>query len=254
MSTISILSPDMIFKCLKRGNMNRIVACTKMNTRSSRSHTIFRLELTCFLLDGACSHAKLNLVDLAGSERVGKTGATGDQLQEAKNINMSLTTLGKCISTLISKNTDLIPFRESKLTQILKESLGGNSVTTLVCSCSNSVKHAEESQQTMDFAMRAQNVKCTHSANIMRSPEELQRVIDELKREIAFLKSNAGSGNIIDQTPDEWQMKYIEVKAKNEQLENNSYEEILRLKTALAYCQVPDAKSTPKDKFDFNQA
>jgi hypothetical protein len=188
------------------------------------------LCVTCYHLDGSNTHAKLNLVDLAGSERVGKTGATGEQLTEAKNINLSLTILGKCISSLITKKIDLIPFRESKLTQILKESLGGNSVTTLVCSCSNTLEHKEESQQTLEFAMRAQNVKCIVSSNVVRSAEELQRIISELKDEINNLKSTGNTENYSD----EWKMKFIELKAKHEMLEQNSFEEILRLKTALA--------------------
>ena len=88
--------------------------------------------------------AKLNLVDLAGSERISKTGATGKTLEEAKKINLSLTTLGLCIKHLTEGKTH-VPFRDSKLTFFLKESLGGNSKTTLVCTSSQKYAHVEES-------------------------------------------------------------------------------------------------------------
>ena len=95
--------------------------------------------------------AKLNLVDLAGSERIAKTGATGKTLEEAKKINLSLTTLGICIKNL-TESKGHVPFRDSKLTFFLKESLGGNSKTTLVCTASKRGFHLEESVQTLKFA------------------------------------------------------------------------------------------------------
>lgn len=115
-----------------------------MNERSSRSHTIFVIEVVQTLSDGSKKHAKLNLVDLAGSERIAKTGAKGKTLTEAKQINLSLTTLGLCIKQLTEDN-NYVNFRDSKLTYFLKESLGGNSKTTLVCTCSKQAKHSEES-------------------------------------------------------------------------------------------------------------
>jgi kinesin family member 5 len=105
-----------------------------MNERSSRSHTILVFEYLQTNSDGSKKTAKLNLVDLAGSERIGKTGASGKLLEEAKKINMSLTTLGRVIKAL--GDGGHVPFRDSKLTQLLRESLGGNSKTTLVCTLS----------------------------------------------------------------------------------------------------------------------
>ena len=92
----------------------------------------------------------MNLVDLAGSERIGKTGATGKVLEEAKKINMSLTTLGRVISAL--GDGGYVPFRDSKLTQLLRESLGGNSKTTLLCTLSKSSDHLDETIQSLKFA------------------------------------------------------------------------------------------------------
>ena len=115
-----------------------------MNDRSSRSHTILVLEYKQINTDGSIKKAKLNLVDLAGSERIGKTGATGKVLEEAKKINQSLTSLGRVINAL-TKAEKHVPFRDSKLTYLLKESLGGNSKTCLVCTISRLGIHYEES-------------------------------------------------------------------------------------------------------------
>jgi len=97
----------------------------------------------------------LNLVDLAGSERVGKTEVTGQQMKEAQKINQSLTTLGMCIMALTTSGSKHVPYRNSKLTLILKESLGGNSKTTLLCTTSRKKYHSEESVQTLYFCSKS---------------------------------------------------------------------------------------------------
>jgi kinesin family member 5 len=101
--------------------------------------------------DGSQKSGRLNLVDLAGSERIAKTGATGQTLKEAQKINLSLTSLGICIKAL-TEGTSHIPFRDSKLTFFLKDALGGNSKTTLICTASKQLRHLEESIQTLQFA------------------------------------------------------------------------------------------------------
>ena len=101
--------------------------------------------------DGSQSQGRLNLVDLAGSERVNKTGAAGEVLKQATNINQSLSYLGICINAL-TENQKFIPFRNSKLTFFLKDALGGNSKTTLICTASKQMVHLEESVQTLQFA------------------------------------------------------------------------------------------------------
>ena len=115
-----------------------------MNERSSRSHTILVLEYKQWNEDGSVKQAKLNLVDLAGSERIGKTGASGKTLNEGKKINQSLSTLGRVIQAL-TVHDEHIPFRDSKLTHLLRESLGGNSKTTLICTISRKSAHYDES-------------------------------------------------------------------------------------------------------------
>ena len=111
-----------------------------MNDRSSRSHTILILYYLQQNKDGSQKSAVLNLVDLAGSERIGKIGATGKVLEEAKKINQSLSSLGRVIKAL-SMGEKHVPFRDSKLTHLLKESLGGNSKTTLICTASRKETH-----------------------------------------------------------------------------------------------------------------
>ena len=112
-----------------------------MNERSSRSHTILVLSYKQINKDNSQKSAKLNLVDLAGSERVEKTGATGDLLNEAKKINLSLTQLGIVINKLAEGGKGHVPYRDSKLTHLLQESLGGNSKTTLICTISRNRRH-----------------------------------------------------------------------------------------------------------------
>ena len=126
-----------IYDLMRLGNTNRSVASTNMNAESSRWHSIFILTVTQNnTSDMSCKVGKLYLVDLAGSERISKTGAEGQTLDEAKSINQSLTTLGKVIKALTDRGVKHIPYRESKLTRMLSESLGGNSKTCLIITCS----------------------------------------------------------------------------------------------------------------------
>ena len=167
--------------------MNRAVAGTNQNARSSRSHTIFVLDIEQKNSDGSTKQARLNLVDLAGSERIEKTGATGQTLKEAQKINLSLTTLGMCIKSL-TEGASHVPFRDSKLTMFLKQSLGGNSKTLLICTASALARHYDESYQTCRFAKRAKKVQNKAISNVMRSREELETMIKKLKADVTALK------------------------------------------------------------------
>lgn len=138
------------------GTNNRSVAETKMNDRSSRSHSIF--IITIFQRNNkseSTKTGKLFLVDLAGSEKIKKTQATGTTLEEAKNINKSLLNLGIVINTLSEGKNSYVPYRDSKLTRILQDSLGGNSLTTLIATCSMSSFNDKETLSTLRFAYRA---------------------------------------------------------------------------------------------------
>jgi kinesin family member 5 len=136
--------------------MNRSVASTKMNDESSRSHSILILTVTqTNNSDLSVRTGKLYLVDLAGSEKITKTEASGQTLEEAKKINQSLTTLGKVIKALTDKSIKHIPYRESKLTRMLTESLGGNSKTSLIVTCSPHPYNEAETLGTLRFGTAA---------------------------------------------------------------------------------------------------
>ncbi|XP_060749752.1 kinesin-like protein KIF3B isoform X1 [Tachysurus vachellii] len=145
------------------GNQNRSVASTNMNEHSSRSHAIFVITIECIELglDGE-NHVrvgKLNLVDLAGSERQAKTGAQGERLKEATKINLSLSALGNVISALVDGKSSHIPYRDSKLTRLLQDSLGGNARTVMVANIGPASYNVEETLTTLRYSNRAKNIK-----------------------------------------------------------------------------------------------
>lgn len=157
---------------MKRGEKNRYIRHTSMNMKSSRSHTIFQIIIESNKADhrGRLKKCKLNLCDLAGSEKIIK-GEVMKQahLQELKSINLSLTTLGKVIHSLSQNskkgNTLPVPYRESKLTRLLQDSLGGNTQTYIVANVASGVNNIDETYSTLKFAERAKNVPLTVCAN-----------------------------------------------------------------------------------------
>ena len=190
--TVICKEPETIFENIVLANERRKTASTKQNDRSSRSHTVLMLDFEYKGLDGLIKKSTLNLVDLAGSERISKTEVTGQNLKEAQKINQSLTTLGMCIMAL-STNANHVPFRNSKLTLILRESLGGNSKTTLVCTCSKKKHHSEESIQTLHFASRAKTIVCKAKSNVTMGVKELTELIAIMKTYILELRGQVQS-------------------------------------------------------------
>jgi hypothetical protein len=183
-SEFFIDSRDTFLELLKLSQDQRIVSGTKLNQYSSRSHTIFMLEVQQTLKkDNITKRGILNLIDLAGTEKVSKTGAVGETLEEAKKINLSLSALGNVIHSLTS-GSEHIPYRDSKLTRMLQESLGGNYKTTLIVTCSPHSHHLEETISTLKFAQRAKTIKNKVKVNIKLSYEELQKIIAQLKIEL----------------------------------------------------------------------
>ncbi|KAI9313464.1 kinesin heavy chain [Dichotomocladium elegans] len=177
-------SSDEVYEVMRRGGNNRVVAYTNMNAESSRSHSIFVITITQKNIDtGAAKSGKLYLVDLAGSEKVGKTGASGQTLEEAKKINKSLTALGMVINSLTDGKSSHVPYRDSKLTRILQESLGGNSRTTLIINCSPSSYNEAETLSTLRFGMRAKSIKNKAKVNADLSPAELKAALKKVKAE-----------------------------------------------------------------------
>ena len=141
---------------MKKGMSNRSVAYTNMNEASSRSHSIVILNVKqTNLIDLSVRNGRLYLVDLAGSEKISKTGVSGATLEEAKMINKSLTCLGMVINCLTDGKSAYIPYRDSKLTRILQDSLGGNAKTTLIIACSPSNFNEAETLSTLRFGLRA---------------------------------------------------------------------------------------------------
>ncbi|PVU97359.1 hypothetical protein BB561_000610 [Smittium simulii] len=179
-----------VYATMKEGSKHRIVAETNMNEESSRSHSIFQLAIQqTNTTDGKIKLGKLYLVDLAGSEKLGKTGATGQTLEEAKKINKSLSALGNVINALTDGKSTHIPYRNSKLTRILQESLGGNSRTTLIINCSPSSYNVNETLSTLRFGTRAKSIKNKATINQELSSEELKEIINKLQTKTMNYKS-----------------------------------------------------------------
>ena len=182
-------TPEDIFKVIYIGSKRKIMGGTNQNLNSSRSHTILTLELKVKTVDGSERSSKLNIVDLAGSEKLRNTGVNNpERLKEAQKINLSLTTLGMCIMAL-TENSSFVPFRNSKLTLLLKESLGGNSKTTLLCAARRDKKLAEDNLNSLYFAQRAKTIKTKSVRNIKLSDKETDYLITALKNEIVELRS-----------------------------------------------------------------
>ncbi|XP_052337562.1 kinesin-like protein KIF3B isoform X2 [Oncorhynchus keta] len=174
------------------GNQNRSVGSTNMNEHSSRSHAIFVITIECSELgvDGE-NHirvGKLNLVDLAGSERQTKTGAQGERLKEATKINLSLSALGNVISALVDGRSTHIPYRDSKLTRLLQDSLGGNARTVMVANIGPASYNVEETLTTLRYSNRAKNIK--NKPRVNEDPKDA--LLREFQEEIARLKEQLG--------------------------------------------------------------
>ena len=183
---------------LKVGKKNRSVGATLMNADSSRSHSIFTITVECSQrragdpsdAEPHITVGKLNLVDLAGSERQAKTGSTGDRLKEATKINLSLSALGNVISALVDGKSSHIPYRDSKLTRLLQDSLGGNTKTVMIANLGPADYNFDETMSTLRYANRAKNIK--NKPTINEDPKDA--MLREFQEEIARLKAQLGDG------------------------------------------------------------
>lgn len=225
LSTYVVNSFEDVEGWITLGNKNRATAATGMNDKSSRSHSVFTLVLTQTRTEEieGIQHdhsitSKINLVDLAGSERQSQAQTSGERLREGANINKSLLTLGKVISSLseqsimgAKKKKSFIPYRDSVLTWLLKESLGGNSKTAMIATISPSHHHIEETLSTLRYAKQARAI--VNLARVNEDPKA--RMIRELKAEIDRLRSQSG--------------------VMNEEQQSASLAEITALKEKLAY-------------------
>ncbi|XP_068447761.1 kinesin-like protein KIF1A isoform X28 [Clinocottus analis] len=214
LSKLAVTSYNDIQDLMDSGNKARTVAATNMNETSSRSHAVFNIIFTQKRHDADTENtsekvSKISLVDLAGSERADSTGAKGTRLKEGANINKSLTTLGKVISALAEVDSGLnknkkkkkvenhIPYRDSVLTWLLRENLGGNSRTAMVAALSPADINYDETLSTLRYADRAKQIRC----NAVINEDPSNRLVRELKEEVSRLKDllcSQGLGDIID--------------------------------------------------------
>nr|XP_020487909.1 kinesin-like protein KIF1B isoform X9 [Labrus bergylta] len=217
LSKLAVTSYTDIADLMDAGNKARTVAATNMNETSSRSHAVFTIVFTQKKHDSETDLStekvsKISLVDLAGSERADSTGAKGTRLKEGANINKSLTTLGKVISALAEvdnctskskkkKKSDFIPYRDSVLTWLLRENLGGNSRTAMVAALSPADINYDETLSTLRYADRAKNIKC----NAVINEDPNNKLVRDLKDEVSRLKEllrAQGLGDILDNLKD----------------------------------------------------
>jgi hypothetical protein len=198
MRPVQVLNYAAIEKLIQKGNKKKATAATSMNSVSSRAHTIVQLVFKQVFKNETGSlmqrESIINLIDLAGSERLSKSQTSGQQFKEGIAINLSLTTLGNCISALCQKSEDpniRVPYRESNLTKLLMNTLGGNSKTVMIAAISPSEDNYAESLSTLRYADRAKQIKC----NAMINEDPKDRIILSLQEEIARLKSMMEGGN-----------------------------------------------------------
>ncbi|GFR85480.1 kinesin-like protein KIF14, partial [Elysia marginata] len=236
LSTYVVNSFEDVEVWITLGNKNRATAATGMNDKSSRSHSVFSLVLTqtkTETIEGQghdhSVNSKINLVDLAGSERQSQANTSGDRLREGANINKSLLTLGKVIS-LLAERSDLnkkrkifIPYRDSVLTWLLKESLGGNSKTAMIATISPSSQHLEETLSTLRYAHQARSI--VNRVHINEDPKA--KIIRQLRAEIERLRGEQGGGGMNEEALAASMSEISRLKSEMEEM-SRSWQERLR--------------------------
>ncbi|XP_012256970.2 kinesin-like protein KIF18A [Athalia rosae] len=188
---MSINNAEELLNLLAKGNKNRTQHPTDANAESSRSHAVFQVHINITnKLDGQVKHVKLSMIDLAGSERASATGCRGARFKEGANINKSLLALGNCINNL-ADNLKHIPYRDSKLTRLLKDSLGGNCQTVMIANVSPSNLSYEDTYNTLRYANRAKKIQTNVKKNIVSCQMHITgyiKIVEEQKKEIDVLK------------------------------------------------------------------
>jgi kinesin family protein 3/17 len=234
LSSYVVKSVEEIDNLMTKGNKNRAVGATLMNAESSRSHSIFTITVECCDtgIDGKDHFyaGKLHLVDLAGSERQSKTGATGERLKEATKINLSLSALGNCISALVDGKSKHIPYRDSKLTRLLQDSLGGNSKTLMIATLSPASYNYDETLSTLRYANRAKNIK--NKPKINEDPKDA--MLREYQEEIQRLR------------------KMLETKTQNNANQEKNIKVIKRIVTKIVKKKKPKIKKENGEKQNEN--
>ncbi|XP_063706731.1 chromosome-associated kinesin KIF4 [Culicoides brevitarsis] len=216
LSEKSVFKPEDCLNYLQSGSQKRTVGATAMNKESSRSHAVYSLNLCISPHDGSPEiTSKFLLVDLAGSERCKKTNATGTRMKEGVNINMGLFSLGKVICALCDSKSSHIPYRESVLTRLLQDSLGGNSYTLMIACVSPADYNVEETNNTLVYANRAKQIKNKPTVNMDPTKQELKMLKAEVERlRLALVGKNPGLAypNIGNENVDPVEMQRLNQK------------------------------------------
>ena len=239
---INVSNSNDMLKILKRGNRNRTQEATGANETSSRSHAILQVSIEYKDKNSGINieikFSKLSLIDLAGSERASATQNRGIRLIEGANINRSLLTLGNCINALCDANMKgnkkiHIPYRDSKLTRLLKDSLGGNARTVMIANVSPAINTFEDTYNTLKYANRAKNIKTFVTRNVLTAQYHISNyvnIINNLKSEISQLKKQLqmkeeGNNNIINNNfnTDNFRNNNYNNKIRNKNNNSNTY-------------------------------
>ncbi|XP_059470511.1 kinesin-like protein KIF11-B [Neocloeon triangulifer] len=229
-SDVLVTHKEQVFDILSRGAKKRQTAATLMNATSSRSHGIFMITIQmCELTEAGqdlIKTGKINLVDLAGSESIGRSGATNLRAKEACNINQSLLTLGRVITALVEKKVH-VPYRDAKLTRLLRDSLGGNTKTAIVATISPVLSNLEETLMTLDYAHRAKSIVNRPQICLRPTKQVLdyEQKIEHLRQALIAARARAGPDNkeleqIIEQKNKELLDKTTIIKSLEEKVMN----------------------------------
>lgn len=218
-----VTTSEEILSIIDDGAQNRIVASTALNSVSSRSHAVFTITILQTLTDGSISCSKLNLVDLAGSENVSKSEVQGLALSEAQMINKSLSSLGNVINALTEKGRDHIPYRDSRLTYLLQDSLGGNAKAILISTASTNINMYNETLSTLKFASRAKQIKNQPKVNRQKNHDTLRLEVEHWMNKYEELKKKYEEDcqlltQIVQKPADNQQLTLLQMK--NQRLED----------------------------------
>lgn len=248
-----VYGPDEILSTIREGTQLRTTASTALNSVSSRSHAVLTLTLTQKNSDGSETISKLHLIDLAGSENVAKSEAQGVNLIEAQTINKSLSCLGNVICALTEKGREHIPYRDSKLTYILQDSLGGNAKTILIATASQLASSYFDTISTLKFARRVKEIKNSPKINKNESVANLLQIIEGLNKRIQELETICVDSKAIitavgDSSNQEENKENIVLKTTCQQLEKRiAFLEELRKKDEERNREMDDLYDTQRD-------
>lgn len=241
----SVVNTEDILSVIQTGFKNRSTASTSLNDFSSRSHAIVSLYISQTKEDGTEIQSKIHFIDLAGSENVGKSEVKGMNLQEAQYINKSLSALSNVISALTEKGREHIPYRDSKLTYLLNDSLGGNSKTIIITTISD--KNINDTLNTLNFAKRAKEIKNLPKVNKVETVSSLLKTISELQKRIAELETQKEIIYTIEENKENKESVYLQEieKLQNKiKIQNDLFDRQRKLTE-----EVMDELSSEKSKY-----